>query len=108
MHGALRSADDECGKRATWPRGSTVVPDPHHSSGSRNNNDVGFRRNGVTQDGHTLATNPVPLTDDLFVGGLGSGNSGDMDIAQILVYDDILDLADIKTIESIITAIWGV
>ena len=75
---------------------------------SRNNNDVSFRRNKVTQAGHTLATNPVPLTDDLYVGGLGSGNSADMDIAQILVYDDILDLADIKTIEGIITAIWGV
>ena len=74
----------------------------------RDNNDVLFRRNKVTQDGHTLTTNPTPLADTLYVGGLGSGNSADMDIAQILIYDDILSLADIKTIEGILTATWGV
>lgn len=74
----------------------------------RDNNDVLFRRNKVTQDGHTLSTNPTPLVETLYVGGLGSGNSADMDIAQILVYDDILSLADIKTIEGILTATWGV
>jgi len=74
----------------------------------RNNNQVILRRNRVTQVGHTLSTNPVPLSDDLYVGGLGTGNSADMDIAQILVYDDIMDLADVKSIEGIIGSIWGV
>lgn len=74
----------------------------------RDNNDVLFRRNKVAQDGHTLLTNPTPLVETLYVGGLGSGNSADMDIAQILIYDDILSLADIKTIEGILTATWGV
>ncbi len=75
----------------------------------RKNNDMFFRRNKVDEDGTTFSTNPTPGNEDLSFGGFsGAGNSVDLDMAQVLFYDDILSDGDVLTIEGLIAAKWGV
>lgn len=75
----------------------------------RNGNNITFRRNKVNEDGTTLITNPSPIDDTLFFGGFtGAGSSIDQDIAQVLMYDDVLSDSDILTVESLLSVKWGV
>ncbi|MHA1950974.1 MAG: hypothetical protein ACW987_14005 [Candidatus Thorarchaeota archaeon] len=75
----------------------------------RNGNNVAFRRNNTDEDGTTLSTNPTAGNETLFFGGFGgAGNSVDQDIAQVLVYDDVLNVNDILTIESLLSVKWGI
>lgn len=75
----------------------------------RNGNNVLFRRNKVTEDGTTFSTNPTPGNEQLSFGGFsGAGNSVDQDMAQVLFYDNVLDLAEIQNIEGLLADKWGV
>ena len=75
----------------------------------RNGNDLFFRRNKVDENGTTFSTNPTPGNEDLYFGGFsGAGNSVDLDMAQVLFYDDILSDEDVLTVEGLIEAKWGV
>jgi hypothetical protein len=63
----------------------------------------------VAEVGTTLVTNPAPGDEGVSVGGFtGAGNSIDQDIAQILMYDNVLNDADILVIESLLANRWGV
>ena len=75
----------------------------------RMGNDLFFRRNKADEDGTTFSTNPAPGDEVLYFGGFtGAGNSVDLDMAQVLIYDDILSDADVLTIEGLLSAKWGV
>lgn len=73
----------------------------------RNNGTISFRRDGVAQVGGSVS-NPSAKSGDMYLGGLtGAGNSFDMDVARVLIYEDVMDIMDVLKVEGLLSTIYG-